>query len=341
MGNKQKDKPIDALLLAKDDWANTMYRTWRCLIHLGLNCVAFKGNPHPYKYPHEAPIHPSLTSIPISYSPVAVQAPGLETLIRESHVIHLFAATCPIFHHDMQFYNQAKVVVQHGSSAYRQMPEVCNNVFNKIADATIIQCPDLLGLGAKNEVFIYYAVDTDFLQPNYERVDPDKIIIGHFPSNPHVKGTQAIINVIKQLKEEPSLKDKFEFVFPDKTLSWVGNLKRIEKCDIIIETLNPKQVDKKFGEWGNTALEAAALGKVVITNSHSVHIYEKQYNRKLMLQIANTPEQLATTLRTILMGWNDEDYRKMKERTRKWVVMNHSIPSTAERLWEKVYKHLF
>lgn len=324
--NKNR-KPIDVLFLCWDDNANTGYRFWMCAKYLGLNAVMFKGKQHDFGYPAQAPLHPSLSSLPICAAPVTVMAPGLESLINNSHVIHMIASTYP-----MAAVNWAKknVVVQHGGTVYRQNPGACNSLFNQFAKKTVIQCPDLMGLGAVNEKWIYYPVDTVNIKPDF-RKKGEKIIVGHFPSNPIVKGTAEIEMVIRRLITEGF---PVEYVGSTKRVLWLENLQRMAQCDIIIEGCNAYQGDKVYGEWGNTALEASALGCAVITHCLSKDKYEKEFG-ELGPIIANNPGELKSVL------LKTHDWTFQKKRCRKWVINNHSIPATANRLWDLVYKDFF
>ncbi len=338
-------KLIDVLLLAKNDWANTGFRFWRCLRSLGLNCVMFKGNSHPFGYPDQAPIHPSLTGLPIDLYPVTVMAPYLESLLAQAKVVHFLASTFVVAPNWRWDKKQTKVVVQHGGSTYRLYPERCNQIFNPIADATIIQCPDLLGLGAVNETLIYYPVDCNAIVPDYEFARPDCLVVGHFPSDPVVKGTARILEVIDKLLADPQLAGKFIYNGVRNAegsahwVSWEEQLERIRGCDVIIETLNPEIAGRKFGEWGNTALEASAMGKIVITNTHSAELYKREYGVMPALHFANTPIQLENCLRD-LINMNREKIMDRMRIARNWVVHYHSIEATAKRLWDRVYKKL-
>jgi len=340
-----ESRQIDVLMLAKNDWANTGYRFWRCVRSLGLNSIMFKGNAHPFAYPNQAPLHPSLTGLPVDLYPVTVMAPYLETLLAESKVVHFIGSTYVVVPNWDWARNGTKIVVQHGGSTYRLAPERCNQIFNPIASATIIQCPDLLGLGAKNETLIYYPVDTEKIQPDYTRPLAGKLVIGHFPSDPTVKGTATILKVIEKLFRKPAVSKRLAYQGVRNTqgtnhwVSWEENLARMKACDIIIETLNVDIAGRKYGEWGNTALEAAALGKIVITNSLATNEYRVQYGTPPALHIANTPEALEECL-TALSDMSDSDIERRKHEARYWAQTYHSIPATAKRLWDKVYSHL-
>lgn len=333
----------DVLMLAHQDWANTGYRFFKCLQYLKIDVLALKGEYHRMAYPNQIPIHPVLTKIPDEA--YATSEPRFIVYSKDAKVIHYIGSKFIQCGVDP---TRKKIVMQHGGTLYRNNSNKLNKRYNLFVDASIIQCPDLLGLGANNEHLIYYPVDTDFIQPDF--ATRDKLVIGHFPSNPEIKGTKNIVAVIRRLEENSELKNRFEYIgnrksnwsnafIDDQLVLWGDNLKRMAKCDIIIETCNSEINGKKYGEWGNTALEAAAMGKIVITNSLSRDLYTKEFG-SCALNIANDSRALENTLRMIL-SLSNKEIRNRKEESRCWVELKHSIPVTAKRLWEKVYKDFF
>jgi hypothetical protein len=291
---------------------------------LGLEALMFKGRSHSFLYPEQAPMHPQI------YGGELGIMPPLQTIADAAEVIHFVASTYVETGIDI---SQKKIVVQHGGTLYRQQHEKVNEFFAEV-DASIIQCPDLLGLGAKNEHLIYYPVDTDWIRPVYEPA-ADKPVVGHFPSNPEVKGTAAIIETVEKLEGQ---RHELLFAVDTTKVPWQKHLTRMADCDIVIETCAPKQGERAYGEWGNTALEAAALGKVVVTNSIHADVYEREYG-ECALHIANTPEELERVLGTLL-SMDYDMLQEAKEQSRAWAVKNHSMQATANRLWEKVYSGL-
>jgi len=324
---------IDVLVLTQWDWANTVYRYTKCLESLGLNVVAFKGEKHPFDYPDELPIHPALRERPMN---TYHYVPQLLPYSRQAKVLHFFTSTFIDSGVDPFSTN---IVFQHGGTTYRHFSQFLNSFYNHFVDKTIVQTPDLLGLGAANETLITSPVQIDAITPRFERPDPNKVIFGHFPRHPAVKGSNDILSVLDNLKRDPELGNKFNYTFSIDTVSWPENIERMAKCDVIIETCKPEQYGKKFGEWGNTSLEAAALGKIVITNSLSLDAYIREYGKPELL-IANNKEELERRVVSVLR-WPVELLAHTKAKTRKWVESNHSIEATAKRLWEKVYKILF
>jgi len=304
---------------------------------LGLDVLFLKGRAHTFGYPVQGEVHDELRgAIGIVHS--CRKAPKLKALAEEAHVIHYIASNFVDVGIDMRRKN---VVMQHGGTAYRQGHERLNPIYNQFTDVTIIQMPELLGHGAKNEVWVSFPVDTEMLRPGDGLSDNGPLRIGHFPSVASVKGTDAVLRTIKSL--EGDLKDRFVYVgVTDMGLNivkWMANLKRLSRCDIYVEACKLHQNGRRYGEWGNTVVEAAALGKVVVTNSLSIKRYEREYG-KCPLLIANCEDELRGTLGELITADRAWLRDKAKE-TRKWVVKYHSMEATARRLKEKVYNRFF
>ena len=329
---------LDVLMLTKNDWANTGWRFMRCLQLLELEVKFFKGKKHWAGYPKQAPIHPAITKRTGGRNH-SWSVPELKNLAESAHVIHYIAS---VFINTGADLNKKHVVVQHGGSVFRKSSAKINKRFNHLVDASIIQCPDLLGLGAKNEHLIYYPVDTKLLTPNYTQ-RKKRILIGHFPRSPGIKGTANIIKAIEIVEADPNI-NTIKYVGlrnPNQQarMPWEKHLNRVRSCDVIIETCNLKQRNTKYGEWANTALEAAALGKLAISNTLSADIYEREYGN-LGIHVANDVSALVAQI-TRLAKLDKEQLVAEKKKSRAWVVENHSLEANAIRLWEKVYCNFF
>ena len=329
----------DVLMLTKSDWANTGWRFMKCLQLLGLKVKFFKGRGHWAGYPEQAKIHPAIAKRTAGRGH-SWNIPELKKLAESAHVIHYIASTFINTGADL---SKKHVVVQHGGTIFRKSSAKVNKRFNHIIDAAIIQCPDLLGLGAKNEHLIYYPVDTKLLTPDYAQRG-EKIIIGHFPRSPGIKGTANIVQAIKIVEADMSINTKFKYIGlrnPNKQarMPWKKHLNRVRGCDIIIETCNLKQREMKYGEWANTSLEAASLGKLVISNTLSADIYAREYGN-LGIHVANNVSELVAQI-TRLVKFNKEQLLVEKKKSRAWVVNNHSLEANAIRLWERVYCNFF
>jgi hypothetical protein len=329
---------IDVLMLTYNDWANTGFRFARMLReNLGLNVIQFKGIQHRFRYPKQANIHPDITrGRVLSNNPIIVEVKRGEItkLMEDAKVIHFTAST--IIEAGTRA-DQANKIIQHGGTTYRSQPDRVNEVCNGFADAAIIQCPDLFGLGAFNENLIYYPVDTDYIKPDdYRRKHSGRLTVGHWPSSPESKGTADILRIVAEydkLIDYVGVTD-----IEPHNLPWDAHLERVRSVDVLIETFKPTLWGKGFGEWGNQCLEAAAMGKIVITNSVNEDIYRREYGECPLL-IANNEAQLRYQLDKL--SWmTDDDLIDLKAMHRDWAVEKHSLTATAERLWDRVYKPL-
>ena len=336
-------KDIDVLAITQHDWSNTLFRYCKCLKYLGLNVRAFKGQPHRFNYPEQIAIHTALITQPKSFFPVIIEAPELREYVEAAKVIWFHAGTFIDTGADL---SNKHVIVSYSGGTFRNEPEKCNTLFNPIVDATIMQFPSMLNKGAKNEHLIYYPVDTDYISPQYERWEntKDKLIVGHFPSDPCSKGTEIVLAAIKDLQYTFASKFMYAGVqsmeYGKWHVDWPICLSNMAVTDIIIETIKPIIDGNPFGTWSNAALEAAALGKIVITNSYDLELYKKEYSAEWEFFIVSNREELKNVLEE-LFEYSDDEIRQKKEATRKWVVENHSIPVTAKRLWEKILKNFF
>jgi len=292
-------KPKYIIFLSENDWANMSSLLAESVRAVGHEALAITTNAHPYEYPHQAMILQS----------------------KEETAIHIGASDVVVFMHsqylESPMYGQ-KVFVFHGGSSYRLHSEKVNAFFNQFVDGAIVQTADLLNLGAKNEHWLLPPVDTKSINADYRYHDKT---FAHYPRHPAVVGTQAIDNVMDKIEGGYYKKD-------ETTVSWKENIKRMSECDVYIEALVPGY------EWGLTALEAASLGKIVITNSISKEMYEKEYG-KLELLIANDEEELVNHVKDILT-WTPKKIAKKKKATRDWVRKNHSFRAIGRRFMEIV-----
>lgn len=224
-----------------------------------------------------------------------------------------------------------KIFVFHGGTTYRQNPEIINKIFNPIVEKSLIQTGDLLDLGAKNQQWILPSVDTDLLLPCYERVD-EKLIISHYPTGyaKDTKGSSIILKVITKMQNDPDIKDKFIFNFSEKKVPWKQNIERVKLCDIYLEAFNLTFQGKKYGEFGVAGLEAASLGKILVTHFLSSERYKKVFGNH-PIQVINCEDQIEKVLR-FLLSLNKQDLHNLKVQTRNWVENVHGLKPTGKRL---------
>ena len=231
--------------------------------------------------------------------------------------------------------SKKRVFVFYGGTNYRTNSQELCNIFNPIVEKSIIQTGDLFSLGANNEVWLLPAVDLDILKPNYKRKS-NKLIIDYFPSS-SMKGP-GIVDVLKKLQKQ--FGGRFEYITDTKRMSWKQHMKRVADCDVYIESCSITQKYKdnyyKTGAWGIAALEAAALGNIVMASFLDSEAYKNEYGQHA-LRVVNTLPELESEL-IELFSLTDNELLHYKKETRLWVEKFHSLKAVGKRLKEKVYE---
>jgi len=87
---------------------------------------------------------------------------------------------------------------------------------------------------------------------------------------------------------------------------------------------------KPYGSWGITALEAAAMGKVVFTQMNNPSLYEKTYGCLPELMCYNDKSEFIDNLQSLIDS--PSAIRVMQKLTREWVVKHHSFESTGKKM---------
>jgi hypothetical protein len=310
---------MKVLIVSKDDYANMGYKFQESLREVGVDSKAVT-----FRVGYSCkPRHAEICNLK-----------KMRVYAKSSEIIQ--------FMHSEYFnlgVKNKRLFVFHGGSKYRINSHIKNEIFNPIVEKSIIQTGDLLGLGAKNEVWVLAGVDTNILKPIYKR-KYDKIRVAHFPSSVIAKNSKGIGKVMKGLKKE--FGSRFEYVSSSRRLSWGKNMKRISECDIYIDACTPLLKSKKdpkgskYGEWGVAAIEAGALGKVVISHMLSLKKYEKQFG-KCSIQVANSLNEIRDHM-IKLLSMTDDELFQVKKDTRSWVEKFHSSYYMGKRLKEVVYK---
>ena len=300
------------MLVAKNDWANVGYGFAESLKSIGLDATMVMQSGSVYGYPKQGKRVKTIQALR-GYASHA-------DIIQFMHSRFIDVGINDL--------STKRVFVFHGGGKYRENHESINEFFNPIVEKTLIQTGDLFNLGAKNEVWVLPAVDTGTIRPVYN--DNDKLIVGHFPTSGKKKGSDVIISVLNDLSKMDEFKDKFEFRHSgiDNRVSWQEQMHRIAPCDIYIDQM-------KLGEWGMVALEAAALGKIVISAFNSYYRYMTEYGYCPMMIFRNA-DQLRHIIINLLR--TDRSIIRMSQRShRTWVETQHSYEVTGMRLAEKVY----
>ncbi len=213
-----------------------------------------------------------------------------------------------------------RFAVFHGGSRYRHHPEKMNRIFNPTVDLSLVQTWSLLGLGAKNEFWLPPPVDTDSIKPEFYVRKP--FTVAHYPSQAN-KGTVEINSVMGELRKSRD----FFYSHSRSVLPWSKNMARMAMCDIYIE-----QFKCPARDWGVQALEAAALGKVVVANCAGMKEYEMEFG-ECFLHVANTEGELKEVLEGLL-GMSEAELLIAQVETKRRVEESHNYHAIGIRLKE-------
>jgi hypothetical protein len=310
---------MKVLIVAKTDWANMAYKYQESLREVGVDAKAVTLNINYSCKPKHAEI---------------CNLKKMRSYAQSAEIIQFMHSE----YFDLGVKNK-RFFVFHGGSIYRIHSNSKNKIFNPIVEKSIIQTADLLGLGAKNEVWVPASVDTNNIKPVYKR-QSDKLIVGHFPSSPLVKSSDDIDKLMKNL--EKKFGNKFKYIYSPTKLIWNKNIDRVSECDIYIDACTPLLVSKKdpkgskYGEWGVAAIEAAALGKVVISHMLSYKRYEQEFG-ECGIKVANSFDEVEKQM-IKLLSISDNELLQIRKDTRLWVEKFNSYYAIGKRLKEVVYK---
>ena len=291
------------LFLTFNDYSNLCYNFSESLNSIGVKSQALTLSSHPFGYEKQA--------IKVGLIGMMEAIESAATIIIGHSSIHLLKSLSDQL-------KGKKVWVLHTGTPYRQAPERMNESFNPIVTGTLTDSPEFMELGGKNIHYIAGAIDTDKIK--FTPSNTTELTFAHYPSNPINKGTKEI----KQMMAEFPIK----FICDEGILPHEENLKRISECDVYIELFAPKQREKEYGSFGVTAFEAAAMGKVVITNSLYDEVYEEAYGPSELV-VANTESDFKGCVNQLLQL---QDLHDLKQRNRFWIEKKHSYSATGTYL---------
>lgn len=293
-----KSNSLKVLNLSSNDYANMAHENAKALRHIGVDCRDAKTQKHVFKYPGQSQI---------------IDRRLIRQVVKSYDVVQ-------VFHSDPWMFDECvagkakKIVVYHTGTRYREDFNKLNRKFEK-ADVIITDQCEFLKLHPMH----YLAPHVD-LKPTAKR-SGERLIIGHYPSNAEVKGTSEIIKMLQPFK------DRFEIRIDTTNVSHEENIKRIAECDIYIEMFKPQLNGKRYGCFGVTAFEAAALGCVVVTNCLDKSSYMDAYGDMPFL-IANTKNELNVLLKMI----DAITISEIREERIKRIQSNHNITATGKRI---------
>ena len=295
--------------ICKSDWANFSYDNCMALQSVGIDCSSYAVTPHVFDYPSHATI---------------IKTAQIYSVCSDADIIQIFHSDYSCL--DIVKPLGKKLVVYHTGSGYRSESEKLNNLFNPFLDISFTALGELMNKGAKNEFYIVGAIDTNEIVPI--PIESNIPVFSHYPSKSNVKGTDTITHIMKEIGK----RNKFIFNYNEKDirLSLSEQRSKMQNCDIYIELLKPELNGNKYGSWGITALEAAAMGKIVVTQNLSNEVYEKHYGGCPLILVADEHDFIKKI--NWLLSLTKKEIRNLQEQTRTWVEEKHSYKATGEYL---------
>lgn len=287
------------LNLSSNDYANCAHNNARALRSIGVDCDDYVLNQHPFGYESQ--------SEPINRAFIPV-------IVNSYDVVQIFH-TCPIILDWVLRGKPNKIAVHHTGSRYREEPEYFNNLFNPLVDITFSDHCEFMELGGKN---IHYLAPHVELEKVYR--NNSKLVVGHYPSNPEVKGTNEIVLMLERFKPF------YDIRIDDTKVNHLENLNRVAECNIYVELFKPELNGKRYGHYGVSAFEATALGCKVVTQNFYPKVYEDAYGIETPFILANTEEDF-------IKYFDDAKYwHESVFETKNDFYEVHSIEATGRRI---------
>lgn len=297
---------MKVLNISTDDYANFAHDNANALRSVGVECKDVKLNAHVFKYKNESRI---------------IHSSNIDAYVKEADVVQIFHSDSRILNSIVK--HKKRIIVYHTGSRYRANPELYNELFNPYVERSVIALCEFEGLGSKNETYLCGAID---FQSSRTKPTGRRKIIAHYPSNAEVKGTDTINKLIVACER------RFIYKHSEQLVSHSSQKRRMEECDIYIELLKPSIDGKEYGSWGITALEAASMGKVVVTQNLHNDVYERVYGRCPLILVKDEMDFVAKI--NELTALSAQRLNEIKDETKAWFIKNHTYKATGNRIKE-------
>lgn len=290
-----------------DDHANFMWEQSKALNTAGVSCRAMKFKAHPYDYPEQAEI---------------VDTRALREAIRGAQYVMVYFSLRS-FNAVQPYLKGKKLIMHYAGTDFRINRAACLRAINPYVFRSVIALGEFNGCGAKMQRYVSVTVDTDKIGKYARKVKDGPLTVGHYPSNPTVKGTVTIRQALSTVTDA--------IVHIDETLMpYDESLKRMALCDIYVELFAPTNHGYPYGSFGTTAVEAAAMGKVVITQNLYADFYEAEYGQCPLI-LAKSPKDITEAVNRLVSMPRDE-FRTLAAKFKAWADSCHSYSATGERL---------
>lgn len=173
-----------------------------------------------------------------------------------------------------------------------------------------------------------YPVDTDALKPTYPSA-AGPLRVAHAANHRGFKGTDFLIEVVRQLRAEgyEIELDVIERVTNDQVLA------RIAKADVY--------VDQLVAGYAFAALEAMALGKVVISatgETEAAQVFRRYSYLNEAPIIPASVESIYDVLRNLTE--RREELVELGQQSREFCERRHSIPASSD-MWDSIFRRIW
>lgn len=288
------------LNLSESDYANYSHNNANALRSVGQECIDLALQPHGFSYQSQSAI---------------VGLKNLESYVKMASVVQVMHSSTTIFSH-IKKHAQGKILIYHTGTRYRTNHKKLNKIFKNHTSVSDHTEFDHLGE--------HHYVITPVEVQKYKPCASFPIRIGHYPSNPEVKGSNDILRMLSQFAGE------FSLCHSVKNVPHYKQIERITDCDVYIELFKPVLWGQNYGCFGVTALEAAAMGKVVITQDMNPEVYKRFYGKHPFL-LANTEIDFINIIDQILTKGPKFVIKQQAEAVRI-MKKNHSFEATGKRI---------
>lgn len=297
--------------ICREDYANYGYEIAESMKLVGIDAEQFVLRRHAFGY--------------VKQGTFATVARIIEEC-EKADVIQVMHTDDVMYNIVLPFHKKKPIVVWHTGTRYRQNPERYNLLWNRVASKIVCCLGEFMDMGCKNPVFFNMTINTDEYEPNYKTQTP--LVFSHYPSNPIVKGTATVKKLLSETRNNNT--GKMLCSVDTNIIRHDRSMVRMRRCDVYVEMMATEQNGKRYGSFGTTALEAAAIGKIVVTNDTDAHIYKKYYG-DCALHICNTVDEMRNKLHE-LANKTVPEIVELKKQSRLWVEKNHSRKSSGMRM---------
>lgn len=292
------------LNICSNDYANYSHDNAKALRSIGIECLDLVLMPHRF-YQEQSTL---------------VRIEQMIEQVKRAEVVQLFHSESDLY--DIIKPYARRVVIYHTGTRYRENHERLNKVFAGHRTASDQTEFSVLG----DHTYIVSPVELP-VAPAYRT---GRLKIGHYPSEPITKGTAEIIEMLKPFA------GRYEWLHSTVRVPNSQQLERMAKCDIYIELFKPVMNGRTYGCFGVTALEAAAMGKIVVTNNLYPDVYRSAYG-SCPFTTVNTPDEFHNAVDQLLR-LNAKFIRDLQIETAAIVRENHSYEATGNRIMKFLYE---